>query len=273
MKFFKRPVYQTHAGISIVGNNIYYTVAKSTDEIVAVGCLKGSSLHEALAEVKKCIGDSLCSIALPQRIAIIRTLHFDESYKEHALDKIIKTNAQSYFSSSVQSINYDFESLADGKQVRLLGCRKEDLTTWLNAFAKVKLKIKLVTIDVLALENVLVKLGLVNSDKVYAVFFIQDAVMLQVVLVSSVIYLSNSAVLSEGSSFYEEIQKFICLYETNCNHPVLNEIMILCEDNDSSQMIHLNCKAKITYYSNLEKLTTKPLPLIGLLPWGAFASC
>lgn len=261
---FGRTKYE-RTGIAVIGNHLDFVTIKDA-QCVNYGTVVFDNILDAAKKIANHAKNTMCLLAVPQRIALLKTLQFDEIYSEQEVSKIVKLNSSIYFSCPVELLNYDFEYLSGGKVIRLLGGKKGELLPWINAFKVNDIRLAHISIDVLAIEQFLNELKCLNDNTVYVIVLHLYESVLMVVMSDGRVMFSNTVSLTQRTSLRDEVIKLFCLCECQ-NLPAINEVIIF-SNADHLNDLRLTFPAKILIYKDLEKFIGKAFPLSCLLPWG-----
>lgn len=269
MKLFSRPCLSL--SFAIIGDQLTF-VGKDprSDEIIMCSSVKHNHLIEQLTAIKSKFKVSKCYLSMSQQIAIMKIIQFERRYDPKELANVITLNALSYFSHPAETLKIDFECLP-ANRVRLLAARKQEITVWQSLFRSAGCRLQGITTDVLALENFFIKYNLLESHKVYAIFFHYNEVFLQVVIDSlvTVFSVTSNVQANSLSALRTEIIKFLCLCDSSAKNHAIDEVVLLCDQNDSCvEQLQLYNIRSCKLYHSLNPLIGIDQSIASLIPLG-----
>ncbi len=221
-------VNKTHLFYSLVGHH------KNEQVLLNQGSVKIEETEKLLDHIKSSF-DFPCYLAVPHSFMMSKILHFTEEFKEAEILNLLTFNAEQYFSCPREEICFDFEFINHTKKdIRVIAGKKEYIANWKKLFLSKKLKLKVISIDFIAVERLLLNLKL-NDNQVYAIFLWQNFELVQIIFAEGRALFYQNCLIPEGNmqSLAQEITQFLRLYEMKkIKVNVVSQIVLLGFDEE-----------------------------------------
>lgn len=203
----------------------------------------------ALLRIKKQAANLPCYMALPHREVILKTLAFSNHFKKQEILKLLCLNSEQYFSYPLTAIYFDYEFLQDqSNQIRVVAGKKAVIEKWRNQFARAELNLKMISVNVLALERYLISNHLMQVKEVYLVCLDQTSHLIQVVFVNNLVTTMSTLKITNNrvECYLQEMQQLIRLYQTNKSYDrPINKILFISKNEQLSCQIAQQTKLPI----------------------------
>lgn len=205
-----------------LGNNV------KNNPVIARGSYP--NLREAIKQINKNYPYCSCYIALPHDATFNKMLILADRMNARELKQLITYNAENYFSHSIDSLQVDFEFIDKAKrQVRIIATTKTAIDQIKQLFSNQKIIIKLISIDILAIELFL-KQQLKTSAKTVAFFLLIAEELIQLILSTGTVIFHHTVAIDSDNTTKTifEINQFLKKYETSqFNQGQVTELILL----------------------------------------------
>ena len=266
-----------NVGINLNATSMSFVVVKdnkSAPQILEQAIYPINDIQLALEKIKKSY-DFPCYLTLSHRFIMIKTLVFSELFKEKEICELLTLNSEQYFSYPVDEIYFDYEFICGLKRkVRVIASKQELVQNWQKVFVEAKMKLKAVTVDVIAVERFLSYMKMIEKEKIFGVFVRNGDELLQIVFIDGFAFFVNSSLISQESAefFRQEILKFFRLYELSKSYlyPVTH---IICLGFDEKILQAIQAKLPLPVVELKKIYTENKFNQTFLLPLGIVLRC
>ncbi|MBA2653998.1 MAG: hypothetical protein H0U71_02895 [Gammaproteobacteria bacterium] len=265
-------------GVAITETQFNFLVVEQDPagiNIIEEGCFRTEELDKAIHYLQTHYKDIPCHLALPNRFLVLKILEFSSYFKERDVRNLVQYNAEEYFACPAETMFFDVEFLcALRKKIRVLAGKRDYIDKWQNIFVRAGLNIKTITADILAVEKILTYYGVIESDKVYALFIVTATECLQAIIIDChMCILANNLVIKNTlESYQEEMLTFFRRYESSKTfmQPITDIILLGCEAS-LFKKIHHNVSLPIIGEEKLGDIVA--MHPNRLIPLGMVLSC